>query len=78
MHPERNKNRDKNMFFIQPLRVQKVPDFRGKSILFAGGENLTSHLCGGWYGVNLTNWRWQVRMDNEIHGYEVTGVRMHV
>lgn len=47
-------------------------------MLFAGGGILTSHLCGGWYGVNLTNWKRLVRMDNEIHGYKVTGVRMHV
>ena len=52
MTQNKNKNCDKNVFFVQPLRVQKVPDFRGKSMLFAGWENLTSHPYGGWYGVS--------------------------
>ena len=55
MTQNKNKNCDKNNFFVQPVRVQKVPDFRGKSILFAGRENLTSHLCGGVvWGMGLT------------------------
>lgn len=48
----KNKNCDKNVFFVQPVRVPKAPDFCGKSMLCQGWENLTSHLCGGWYGVS--------------------------
>ena len=51
MHQNKTQNRDKNVFFRYNLWLNLVPDFRGKSILFAGWENLTSHLCGGYGGL---------------------------